>query len=986
LPPSRIAEARPPTADLSPWQRSQLRWTEAGVSWEQDPATAPPSQIPPPAPASGPHQHALSPRRHAPGPRQRARGRHVKPESLPPDRTLEELWPERAPLPLAAPVFPSAPDRPDTWTDQAQDTWTDQAQDTWTDQAQDTWTDQAQDTWTDQDTWTSPEPWTSPATDQETWTDPVSWVEPDDHWDDSELPIRRRPSLPPPPDRDWPPPDRDWPALDDTSLLAPSARRPRTRRGLISRRTATIGVPTLVLAAVAILALALLTGHSPKFGPLTANQGRGTGQNSSTPQLPLTAVDLATYPGQQSRGVFQTLNRVVASGSTIVAMGSATTGSVVRQQFVVSSNGGASWHLAPVRGPGSSSPGHPAGLLAGGPGGWLAVGAQAIWTSPNGLSWTLAATHGISPQLPGDSVWVITSTARGFLAAGNGADGQAVIWTSANGVSWQRMSAARAGLPAADETVRDIAYATWRGNDTVISGQVTSGGRSYSAAWLSTNGGTAWTRVTIPVDHGASSSISGLAFDGSGLLAVRPGHSETGADDAVAYFSPNGHSWQYASTINPSGGFAPGVVKGSATGFVVVGQTSGQLLAYTDTGNGATWVPTGPLGQASAESVGGATVAPGDTVIAIGSGTAGRTGQQPMLVEANTTGSVRSVSLASIPGGVIPDVTVDSTAVADGEQIAVGSADGYPAVWRKASGGSWALVSSLSLVQPLTGDRRITLTSVTHGSAGWLAVGAPGPVILTSADGTTWRSATGGITAGLAGVAAVSAASGPVGYVIVGKLVAPGGSCVADVWSSPNLTSWTRAHDVNDATGSSQVLAVAASAGGFVSVGSHDSKPAIWTTTNGSSWQTLVLQVPAGAATAVLEQIAINGTRVAALGQATTKGGVSTPFAELSIDGGTAWQQVPFSSPGPDTTFTALTADSAGFTAAGLFGETGSQNVAVWTSATGATWKPSQASGLGGDGAWQITALAPSGSVAIGIGSIATQQNQQTVTLTLPAR
>jgi hypothetical protein len=292
----------------------------------------------------------------------------------------------------------------------------------------------------------------------------------------------------------------------------------------------------------------------------------------------------------------------------------------------------------------------------------------------------------------------------------------------------------------------------------------------------------------------------------------------------------------------------------------------------------------------------------------------------------------------------------------------------------------------LSLVQPLTGDRRITLTSVTHGSAGWLAVGAPGPIILTSADGTTWRSATGGITAGLAGVAAVSAASGPVGYVIVGKLVAPGGSCVADVWSSPNLTSWTRAHDVNDATGSSQVLAVAASAGGFVSVGSHDSKPAIWTTTNGSSWQTLVLQVPAGAATAALEQIAINGTRVVALGQATTKGGVSTPFAELSIDGGTAWQQVPFSSPGPDTTFTALTADAAGFTAAGLFGETGSQNVAVWTSATGATWKPSQASGLGGDGAWQITALAPSGSVATGIGSIATQQNQQTVTLTLPTR
>jgi hypothetical protein len=110
------------------------------------------------------------------------------------------------------------------------------------------------------------------------------------------------------------------------------------------------------------------------------------------------------------------------------------------------------------------------------------------------------------------------------------------------------------------------------------------------------------------------------------------------------------------------------------------------------------------------------------------------------------------------------------------------------------------------------------------------------------------------------------------------------------------------------------------------------------------------------------------------------------PFAELSVDGGVSWQQVPFSSPGPDTAFTALAADSAGFTAAGLFGEPGQQNVAVWTSATGTSWTPTQASDFSGAGAWQISALAPSGSAVAGIGSITTQQSQQTVTLTLPAR
>jgi hypothetical protein len=627
----------------------------------------------------------------------------------------------------------------------------------------------------------------------------------------------------------------------------------------------------------------------------------------------------------------------------------------------------------------------------------VAVGAQAIWTSQNGLSWTLAATHGITPQLPGDSVWVVTRTASGFLAAGTGAAGpgasQAVIWTSADGVSWHRMTATQLGLAAAGETVRSISYATSRGNDTVISGTVAAGATSYDAAWLSTDGGTAWTRVTVPVDHGASDAISGLAFDGSGLIAVRPGRSASGADDGIAFYSPNGQTWQYTATIDPTGGWTPAVVKGTEDGFVVTGQTAdGQIVAYTSSGTGAAWLPTGPLGSASTESVTGATVVPGNTIIAIGGTAASQVSQQPVFLEANAAGSVRTVSLAGIPGGIVPEVAVNSTAVADGQQIAVGSADGYPAVWRRASGGSWTLVSSLSLAQSLAGagGGLSALTSVTHGAAGWLAVGAPGPFIWTSANGTTWQTAAGGITQGLTGVGAVAAASGPAGYVIVGKLVAPGGACVADVWWSPNLTSWTRAKDVNDATGSSQVLAVAASAHGFVSVGSHEGKPAVWATTNGTSWETIVLPVPAGASAvlnsaATLEQVAITGNRVVALGQVTTTAG-PVPFAELSVDGGAHWQQVPFTSPGPDTSFTALTADSAGFTAAGLFGEPGQQDVAVWTSAAGASWTPTQASDFSGAGAFQISALAPSGSAVTGIGSIATQQSQQIVTLTLPAR
>jgi hypothetical protein len=940
-------------ADLSPWQRSHRLWTEAGIQWEQ------PAPQPAPFPWQAPGQVARqgTPER----PRPPAPPRHAAPRRgpvLPEPVTVG--WSGHTQVPLGAPVFsgpgvneddgPGRGDRRDNGADRG-DRWGDDR---------------------------------------------------GDRWGDDRPPIWERPAgLVPQAGPRWTEGRTEgWTEASDTLLLdhrmPGSGRAGAGRRG---RRTVTIAVPAIVLVAVAVLALALLTGHGPRFGPLTSDQHKTP--NTVAPQLPLAAVTFDTYPGQQQRGVFQTINRVVAAGNTIVTTGSQTSDGLVRQQFLVSTDAGASWRLAPVRAPGGGQAalGHPAALLAGGQGGWVAVGPHAIWTSQAGLTWTLAATHGISPRLPGDSVWVITKTAVGFLAAGAGpgpaghGTSQAVLWTSRDGVTWQRMTAAQLGLAGPGETVLNISYATWRGSATVISGTVVSntgasGRTSHDAAWLSTNGGAAWSRVTIPADHGAGTAISGLGFDGSGLIAVRPGRTAGGAADGIAYFSPNGRDWQYSATIDAAGGWSPGVVKGSDYGFVVCGTSaSGQLVAYTSTGAGTNWLPTGPLGNAAAESVVGATVASAGTILAIGYTAASKVSQQPVFVEAGTDGSVRPVSLASITGAAIPELAINGTAVAGGLQIAVGSANGYPAVWQRTTGGAWTLVSSLGLV---AADPRLrALTSVTHGSAGWLAVGTPGPVVLASADGTVWGVAAGNITQNLAGVSAVAAASGPAGYVIVGKLVAPGGGCVADVWWSPNLISWTRAHDVNDTTGSSQVLAVAADANGFVSVGSHDSQPAVWTTANGRSWETIVLPMPDGAATAVLQQVAINGDNVVALGQATTGSGPAAstvPFAELSADGGQDWQQVPFSSPGPDTSFTALTAGAGGFTAAGLFGRPGQQDVAVWTSADGTSWKPSQSSGLNGSEAWQIDALAPSGPVVTGIGTIITQQSQQTVTFTLPAR
>ena len=163
----------------------------------------------------------------------------------------------------------------------------------------------------------------------------------------------------------------------------------------------------------------------------------------------------------------------------------------------------------------------------------------------------------------------------------------------------------------------------------MITGDLPGGG---SGAWLSTDGGTAWTPLDIPVSHGAGNSIAGLTFNGDGLLAVRNGRT-SGQANGVAYFSPDGRTWQYAGTVGAADGLAIRVVKGGSAGLVVTGtSTDGQLAGYVSTDNGATWRPTAPLGQAATQEVIGAAVGSSGTVVAIGSTLPNKISQQPLFL------------------------------------------------------------------------------------------------------------------------------------------------------------------------------------------------------------------------------------------------------------------------------------------------------------------------------------------------------------------
>jgi hypothetical protein len=335
----------------------------------------------------------------------------------------------------------------------------------------------------------------------------------------------------------------------------------------------------------------------------------------------------------------------------------------------------------------------------------------------------------------------------------------------------------------------------------------------------------------------------------------------------------------------------------------------------------------------------------------------------------------------ALPGA--PKLAVKAIASAGGERLAVGSADGYPAIWRQGPSGSWTLVTSPGDLpaQPVP----VTLTSVTHGPAGWLAVGVPGPVVLASTNGTTWRPAAGNIAADLGKITAVSAAAGPRGYVILGRLAVPGGACVADVWWSADLTSWKRAHDVNGTNGSSQTLAVAALADGFVSVGSHNGKPAAWVTSDGTTWRTIFLSGPANAQ---LNQIAVTGARVVATGGSDGQGDGSAAFAVSSPDGGATWQQTDLQLPAPGTVVTALAAGQRGWIAAGRYGSSGRPRLIVWRLASGRnTWAQAQVGGITDRGTGKtpaITALAVSKDAVTGIGPVAPALSRQAAVFTLP--
>jgi len=315
--------------------------------------------------------------------------------------------------------------------------------------------------------------------------------------------------------------------------------------------------------------------------------------------------------------------------------------------------------------------------------------------------------------------------------------------------------------------------------------------------------------------------------------------------------------------------------------------------------------------------------------------------------------------LGGYPGDHGP-VAVAALWSASGLTVAVGNADGHPAVWRRAPDGAWSLVSAHVL-----GNLPGQLTSVAQGPLGWIAVGSVRrngtvePMAYQSADGVTWTplpalTALAGNSAQFLGVAA-----GPGGYLVVGRQ-GTGGQASAAFWWSGDLRGWTNGGDSGN-TGSIATAAVPLG-NGFAAVGEEMSCHTIWVSPDGRQWTAHDLSKPAGAQSATLVSVTANAAgRIVAAGYA-TKNGTSLPIVVTSADGGAHHPQVVLSAPQGPASVTAVTATGDGFVAVGVAGPKSAPRAVTWTSKDGLTW--SAAAPLTAAGSSEVTALTDTGAAA----------------------
>ncbi|MFB4272487.1 hypothetical protein [Nonomuraea sp. GTA35] len=733
----------------------------------------------------------------------------------------------------------------------------------------------------------------------------------------------------------------------------------------------------------------LIGGASVAFAVLVAGGVLVASRQGDEPAAAKLAGNLfAAGPAGSADGRQLELNGVAAAGATVVVAGGEDADSGYRTEFFLSKDAGRTFARAQVRTAKGEPPvaGEVPRHLAAGPagsGGWVAlgdrVGGTVVWTSPDGAAWTRQPDATASLAFgPRDRVADVEWTGDGFTAVGQTSDkgdftdAAPVVWLSRDGRSWERRAGWRLHPPTGGTLA--LTHVASVKDAIVVRGE--SSTKPYDITWRSTDAGETWQAFAVP----GTSRKPELAFAATAttMLAVRQDGSH-----ATTYVSPDGVRWTTAAKIDVPGFRRLLRLTATAQAAVAAVETdSGVRLVRTT--DGRSWQPAGTTAEGA--EVRDAMAAADNTVVVGADAAHGGTGA--LLAVRDKAG--KDVP-TGIPGTTGSGKVVDALGTADGRVVAVGGASGEAAVWTSPDGATWQHVQDKD--KALAGQGRQRLTGIAPGFAGWLAVGTSGgtpgrPLVVTSADGESWRRADGAPAFQAAGTNPLTArgtAAGPDGYVIVGE-----DGFGAATWWSPDLKTWERGIPAGEdnliGTQATRRWMNSVTSGmfGFVAAGGVTDpnayggvfvrRPTVWLSPDGRKWSLVRLPIPAGVNEGWLPHIASHDDVLVTAGTAVTGNGTGTAaFGYASLDGGRSWQ--PITLPvvaGEQSSVTAVAATPRGFVVAGTVGRPG--DVVIWTSADGRSWKPEQPRGTGmsGPGDQRLSAFTTVDGELVGVGSTAT--------------
>ncbi|WP_067488795.1 hypothetical protein [Actinomadura hibisca] len=709
---------------------------------------------------------------------------------------------------------------------------------------------------------------------------------------------------------------------------------------------------------VAVAGIAAVAAGGAVYA-VTGDSGQDAKRPAVAGAVPADAL-FAADPAAKTDGLAQDLSAVVSAGGTIVAAGAETPGKGrERAQFLVSGDAGRTWRLAKVQAADGSEPllGDRPRLLAGDAGGWVALGVSAtgpvVWTSADAQTWTRQAP---SPAFrPGDQVLGLARTASGFVAVG-ASGGRGVVWTFANN-AWQRNDRLNAtSVTGFDRVAANggtlVAHGTFSRVETKKKKKRTVRGEGV---WRSADGGRTWTAVVLPQAQGSYGPTKALVTGPGGFYAVREGQRTTGPKKkrtttryGVVFASPDGRAWTPSAQLNGPAFGGVERLAGSPSGLAAVILGKGGARTVLRSGDGRAWQPAGAPGT---PFVGGLAATATGVVVA------GRTpGEDPYLASGGTP-----VDLRAVPGALRADRGVSAMDARAGRVVAVGGTNGDAAVWTSPGDDSWTRAQTPDFGGGKAGgpgQPRRHLTGVASGPSGWLAVGrvempkgGTAPLLASSADGASWR-----VTPAPRGMqTAAGAVHGGFGHVVVGM---SGGRPAA--WRSVDLKMWIpgfgAVKGAFDEPG--WMSGVAVTSQGYAAAGGRSvqgkARPALWTSPDGVKWTAAPAPtLPPGVVAGGYFQVVANGGTVVALGWGDpAPGKPPVAFYGVSTDAGRTWQSRVLDGA---ATLSTASASPKGLV---LAGTTPQRDAALWTSPDGLTWRRLPAvPGLGGPGDQRVTAL-----------------------------